>query len=63
LDSYCDHAGGLPPVLRRLGAGAFGDSGQTYPGHAYHDALDVLQRQRTPPSNRAAATCGAPMTA
>jgi beta-lactamase superfamily II metal-dependent hydrolase len=38
----------LPPVLRTLGADAFADSGQTYPGHAYHDALALLQQQHTP---------------
>jgi competence protein ComEC len=43
-----DHAGGLPPVLRTLGTDAFADSGQAYPGHAYHDALDVLHKQHTP---------------
>ena len=32
-------------MLRTLGADAFADSGQTYPGHAYHDALEVV-RQR-----------------
>ncbi len=43
-----DHAGGLAPVLRTLGADGFADSGQTYPGHAYHDALDVASERRIP---------------
>ena len=32
-----------PPVLGTLGAGGFADSGQSYPGHAYHDALDIAR--------------------
>jgi competence protein ComEC len=40
-----DHAGGLAPVLRTLGANGFADSGQTYAGHAYHDALDVARKR------------------
>jgi competence protein ComEC len=43
-----DHAGGLPPVLHALGVGAFADSGQTYAGHAYHDALDLARERRVP---------------
>jgi competence protein ComEC len=43
-----DHVGGVPPVLRALGADLFADSGQTYPGHAYHDALDVLGSEHVP---------------
>jgi competence protein ComEC len=43
-----DHAGGLAPVLRTLGASGFADSGQSYPGHAYHDALDVARERRVP---------------
>jgi competence protein ComEC len=43
-----DHVGGLAPVLRAVGAGLFADSGQTYPGHAYHDALDVAAQRRVP---------------
>jgi competence protein ComEC len=43
-----DHVGGLPPVLRTLGAGFFADSGQTYPGHAYHDALVVAHVRHIP---------------
>jgi competence protein ComEC len=35
-------------VLRTLGADRFADSGQTYPGHAYHDALDVAHDRRIP---------------
>jgi hypothetical protein len=38
----------LPPVLRTLGTDAFADSGQRYPGHAYHDPLAALQQQHTP---------------
>ncbi len=38
-----DHAGGLGPVLRTLGADVFADSGQSYGGHAYRDALDVVR--------------------
>ena len=43
-----DHAGGLAPVLRALGANAFADSGQPYPGHAYRDALDVARERGVP---------------
>lgn len=43
-----DHAGGVPPVLRTLGADGFADSGQSYPGHAYHDALDVARERHVP---------------
>ena len=43
-----DHVGGLAPVLRVLGADVFADSGQTYPGHAYHDALDVAAFRHVP---------------
>ncbi len=43
-----DHVGGVPPVLRALGADLFADTGQTYPGHAYHDALDVLGAEHVP---------------
>jgi competence protein ComEC len=35
-------------VLRALGADLFADSGQTYPGHAYHDALDLLSSEHVP---------------
>jgi competence protein ComEC len=48
LNALCDHAGGIPPVLRTLGSDEFADSGQSYPGHAYHDALDVLTQRRIP---------------
>lgn len=41
-----DHAGGLAPVFRTLGADAFADGGQIYPGHAYHNALDVVHEKR-----------------
>jgi competence protein ComEC len=40
-----DHAGGLAPVLRTLGADAFADSGQVYPGEAYQDALQVARAE------------------
>jgi competence protein ComEC len=43
-----DHAGGLPPVLRTLGADAFADSGQEYGGFAYRDALGVARDKHTP---------------
>jgi competence protein ComEC len=43
-----DHVGGIAPVLRTLGANGFADSGQSYPGHAYHDALDVARERRIP---------------
>jgi competence protein ComEC len=43
-----DHAGGVAPVLRMLGANGFADSGQSYPGHAYHDALDVAREAHVP---------------
>ncbi len=43
-----DHAGGVAPVLRLLGAHLLADSGQIYPGHAYHDALDVARSKRVP---------------
>lgn len=43
-----DHVGGCPAVLRILGANVFADSGQSYPGHAYHDALDVAARRGVP---------------
>jgi competence protein ComEC len=40
-----DHVGGFPAVLRTLGANAFADSGQAYPGHAYADALAVARER------------------
>jgi competence protein ComEC len=43
-----DHAGGVAPVLRTLGANGFADSGQAYPGHAYRDALEVALEKRIP---------------
>ncbi|HTV74831.1 MAG TPA: DNA internalization-related competence protein ComEC/Rec2 [Candidatus Acidoferrales bacterium] len=43
-----DHAGGIAPVLRTLGADAFADSGQVYPGDAYHDALRVAHAEHIP---------------
>jgi competence protein ComEC len=43
-----DHAGGVAPVLRTLGASAFADSGQVYPGAAYQDALRIARAARVP---------------
>jgi competence protein ComEC len=43
-----DHVGGLPPVMRILGANGFADSGQSYPGHAYADALAVARERGIP---------------
>ncbi len=43
-----DHAGGIAPVLRALRDGELADGGQTYPGHAYHDALDVARSEAVP---------------
>ncbi len=43
-----DHAGGMAPVLRMLGANGFADSGQSYPGQAYRDALDVAREEHIP---------------
>jgi competence protein ComEC len=43
-----DHAGGVAPVLRQLGADRFADGGQAYGGHAYHDALDVAKAHNVP---------------
>jgi competence protein ComEC len=43
-----DHVGGAPAVLRTLGANGFADSGQTYPGHAYHDALAIARDANVP---------------
>ena len=43
-----DHAGGVAPVLRALGADEFADTGQSYGGFAYRDAIAVAQVNRTP---------------
>lgn len=43
-----DHAGGVAPVLRSLGAGAFADSGQRYRGYAYSDALAAAHTRGVP---------------
>jgi competence protein ComEC len=43
-----DHVGGLPAVIHTLGVDAFADSGQSYPGHAYHDALDLAGERHIP---------------
>ena len=42
-----DHAGGVAPVLRTLGADTFADTGQSYSGFAYRDALSVVRERRT----------------
>ena len=43
-----DHAGGIAPVLRLLGADEFADSGQRYGGYAYKDALTVAHERNVP---------------
>jgi competence protein ComEC len=43
-----DHAGGVAPTLKNLGADFFADSGQQYAGHAYHDALNTTQTLHIP---------------
>jgi competence protein ComEC len=43
-----DHAGGAAPILRRLRVDRLIDSGQTYGGHAYRDAIETAQSLRTP---------------
>ncbi|MBD5653627.1 MAG: DNA internalization-related competence protein ComEC/Rec2 [Candidatus Eremiobacteraeota bacterium] len=43
-----DHAGGVAPALRAIGADQFADSGQPYGGHAYRDAIDVARTQHVP---------------
>jgi len=43
-----DHAGGVAPVLRAMGADGFADSGQTYGGHAYADALATARERAIP---------------
>ncbi len=43
-----DHAGGVAPVLRKLRVDELADGGQTYAGHAYHDALDVARAEDVP---------------
>jgi competence protein ComEC len=43
-----DHAGGIAPVLRGLGADEFADSGQQYGGFAYRDAISVARAEGTP---------------
>lgn len=47
-----DHAGGIAPVFRALGADIFADTAQVYAGHAYRDALGVARERhidvRTP---------------
>jgi competence protein ComEC len=43
-----DHVGGAAPVLRELGANGFADSGQTYAGSAYRDALAAAHDGNVP---------------
>jgi competence protein ComEC len=43
-----DHAGGVAPVLRRLRVAEFADSGQTYGGHAYRDAVATARADGVP---------------
>jgi competence protein ComEC len=42
-----DHAGGAAPVLRRLRVDRLIDSGQSYGGHAYRDAIETARSLRT----------------
>ena len=35
-------------MLRTLGSGELADSGQSYPGHAYHDALAIARQEHVP---------------
>ncbi len=43
-----DHAGGAAPILRRIGVDEIIDSGQTYGGHAYRDAIDTANAKSVP---------------
>jgi competence protein ComEC len=43
-----DHAGGVAPVLRALGADTLADTGQDYGGFAYRDAIAVARGTGTP---------------
>jgi competence protein ComEC len=43
-----DHVGGCAPVLRKIHVAEIADSGQTYPGHAYHDCLDTARANGVP---------------
>jgi competence protein ComEC len=43
-----DHAGGIAPALRALGASGFADSGQGYAGLAYRDALATARAAKIP---------------
>ncbi|HEY1428639.1 MAG TPA: DNA internalization-related competence protein ComEC/Rec2 [Candidatus Tumulicola sp.] len=43
-----DHAGGAAPILRRLRVTRLIDSGQTYGGHAYVDAVDTARGHGVP---------------
>ncbi len=43
-----DHAGGVAPVLRRIGVAAFEDGGQRYSGHAYRDAIATARSAGVP---------------
>ena len=43
-----DHVGGVAPILRKLNAATFADSGQQYGGHAYADAIATARIDRVP---------------
>ena len=43
-----DHAGGVAPVLRRIGVAQFDDGGQRYSGHAYRDAVATAEAAGVP---------------
>jgi competence protein ComEC len=51
-----DHAGGVAPVLRRLGVAQFDDSGQRYGGYAYRDAVATARMRGVPILHPRAAT-------
>jgi hypothetical protein len=36
-NSYCDHVGGFPVIVRALRVNVIADSGQQYGGHAFND--------------------------
>ncbi|HEY1682496.1 MAG TPA: DNA internalization-related competence protein ComEC/Rec2 [Candidatus Tumulicola sp.] len=43
-----DHAGGAAPILRRIGVDEIIDSGQSYGGHAYRDAVATARAKSIP---------------
>jgi competence protein ComEC len=43
-----DHAGGAAPILRRIAVDELIDSGQTYGGHAYRDAIATAHAKSIP---------------